>query len=316
MCLACVIPKGKKLPIEYAREGFSRNSHGGGFAYIKDGRVEIKKGFFTFEDFWENFNAIQCNLEGPFLVHFRIATHGKISPFNCHPWRIDDKHALVHNGTFYAFNSAYNIFSDTALFVEQVIKPIFNNNPSVQFNEGFRWTLQKCIGHWNKIAILSADGEFTVFNPGDWRIQGDIWYSNFSYRVPLPPIHHNPNSKSLANIGWGSRNDRTADYHFGKKKYRRGEPKRKNPSYRFKGQYKILTPQEINRLTHEKKKKIKELVGEGLLEKVYDYAEINNSLNIDRKAPDYKDFWLNQAPNTEVENRDSLGFYGWEGLGL
>ena len=100
MCLAILVPKNKKLPKEHAEAGFSRNRDGAGFAFCQDGKVEIQKGFFEFDKFWDAFDTVQQNNDGPFLVHFRIATCGPANEFNCHPWAVDEKHAFIHNAFF------------------------------------------------------------------------------------------------------------------------------------------------------------------------------------------------------------------------
>ena len=94
MCVAIYKPVGVKTPsLETLFQCWEANPDGAGFALpIPDNEkyaFHIRKGFMTWEDFvraFEKFNLADC--ESDLLIHFRIATHGGISPGNTHPFPI------------------------------------------------------------------------------------------------------------------------------------------------------------------------------------------------------------------------------------
>src|SRR5437660_7803104 len=153
MCLAILLPHDAKLSKEHASAGFSRNREGAGFAYIHKNKVIVEKGFFDFDEFWQRFNEIQQKNTKPKLVHFRIATCGKVNEQNCHPWKLNDSAALIHNGTFDEFKDEPERISDTGLFVEKRLLPIFSKYKYPLPNKGLSWMLEKVISN-QKVAII------------------------------------------------------------------------------------------------------------------------------------------------------------------
>ena len=95
MCLAIYKPAECMPDWGALEEGFQSNDDGAGFAAVADGKVIVSKGHFTFDDFREAYLPYQ-HLQS--AVHFRWATHGKTDVLNCHPFRISDETALIHNG--------------------------------------------------------------------------------------------------------------------------------------------------------------------------------------------------------------------------
>jgi hypothetical protein len=184
MCIAVAKPRDIKVRKKVLKECFRNNPDGVGFAYPskKEKKVEIHKGYFSFRQFWADYRKIQ-ETGCPMIIHFRIATSGKVDGENCHPWRINKKHALIHNGILaHKIDLEHEDVSDTGLFTEHFFKPIFAHGPALWLNPAFKWLIEESIGNTNKIAILSADGEIRIFNEkqGEW--DAGIWFSNKSYK--------------------------------------------------------------------------------------------------------------------------------------
>ena len=136
MCVAVIKPKGVALPSkEILRNCFYSNPHGAGYMYVDNGKLHIKKGFMSFKTFYKSFINEGFTEEDNLLIHFRIATHGRIDGGNCHPFPITSKisfmrkvdntfngYGMVHNGIFdydkkyYEYFDKKNIASDTMLF--------------------------------------------------------------------------------------------------------------------------------------------------------------------------------------------------------
>lgn len=168
---------------------FSMNPDGAGFALYseKDGFV-FRKGLMTLPEFMDTYSPYNgknpSNLTKG-LIHFRIATHGAVTPENTHPFLVvkDDeptyKVALAHNGIIAELSKVKDI-SDTSLFVETVLKPIVNADKYGWMNEGFRILAEKYIG-WSKIVIMDSEGNYTILNErqGHW-VEG-VWFSNYTF---------------------------------------------------------------------------------------------------------------------------------------
>lgn len=191
MCIAIFKAPGKTLSKEILQRCFERNPHGAGFAFAKNRKLRMAKGFFKFENFWKNFNE---NQEGnAAIVHFRFASAGVIDKRNCHPWRIDDNHAMIHNGTLWDFIFENNEeeedknpnpmnLSDTGMFNHHVLRPMFRDFKGFHRTRYGNYLLQKAMDNRSKMIILNNEGKATIIREeaGEW-FEG-CWYSNDGYK--------------------------------------------------------------------------------------------------------------------------------------
>ena len=103
MCIAIHKPTNKVISRSTLENCFNSNPDGAGLAYrnnIED-KITIEKGFFSFEDFYSFYKGLDKSLE--MLIHFRIGTSGKLNKNNCHPFLVNGKDALIHNGVLNHF---------------------------------------------------------------------------------------------------------------------------------------------------------------------------------------------------------------------
>lgn len=179
MCLAIYKPETILIDKDRLENGFCSNSHGAGFAYADGRKVVISKGFFTFDAFWPAFEQHQ---QRACLIHFRLATHGKMNAFNCHPWPMDGN-AVVHNGILPIESTDEK--SDTGHFVDLVLSPAVKamglDSPALKY------LVEQAITEGNKIAVLTPQGSATIFNEeaGHWK--DGSWFSNHSYSRSFEP---------------------------------------------------------------------------------------------------------------------------------
>jgi len=176
MCLAIYKPKGANVGKKRLQTGFARNPDGAGFAVSMGDEVSLHRGFFTFDDFWA---AYKPHSDCAAVIHFRQATHGQISPENCHPWPLcNGRFALVHNGILDIKSSEEK--SDTGHFADLVLDRILSQGISPG-DPALRFLVESAIGDENKIAILLADGSATIYNEKHGHWNNGAWYSNHSY---------------------------------------------------------------------------------------------------------------------------------------
>lgn len=189
MCVIVHQPVGAYLDKETAQNMWNRNPDGGGFAYINDdGEFTVEKAM-NFDYFWRTFETHRAaNRDKEFLIHFRIATSGKIGLDNTHPFEIDDETLMAHNGMLNHIVgkiSLYDEVSDTRAFIRDILPMLpdgwLDNPVLVDMVEDY-------IGG-SKLMFLtkSPDLEKTVYilneHLGD-EVNG-MWMSN-TYHYPAP----------------------------------------------------------------------------------------------------------------------------------
>ena len=138
MCVIVVKKQDKKFPgVETLKNCWNKNPDGAGFMFAKDGLVHIRKGFMDWASFWSELTECR-DLYGdliPYVVHFRIATHGKVSPQCCHPFplsnSLDDMRVLefdtptgiAHNGVI-PNRTTNDSVSDTMDYISSFVYPL------------------------------------------------------------------------------------------------------------------------------------------------------------------------------------------------
>lgn len=178
MCIAVVIPAGKVLDRETIQRCAQSNRDGSGLAYIHNGKVHISKGWMDAGEFIKAYYPIAAEFgqHSPMLVHFRIATQGKVNRNNCHPFRIRGG-ALIHNGQFWN-NGRSQEKSDTAEF-SQIFHNIFVKEHVLAAKED----IEKEIGSYNKVAILYEDKSVVLLNENLWDKREDgIMFSHRGHK--------------------------------------------------------------------------------------------------------------------------------------
>lgn len=179
MCIAIWKPEEKIISKETLARCFKANPDGAGYMYSADGKLHMKKGFFNFDDFY---NEYVKDEEHQCLIHFRIKTHGEISVENCHPFIITNNIGFIHNGIISGYGSATQ--SDTLLFNEEILKPIVTTyGKKSLWSAHFKKLIEAAIGY-SKLVFLTSSGESIIYNEqkGEW--DEGVWYSNTSYKEP------------------------------------------------------------------------------------------------------------------------------------
>jgi hypothetical protein len=196
MCIAIYKPENIIISKETLEQCFKSNPDGAGFMYgIADCRkpslyededwsreLQVKKGFFTFESFWEEYEPYQNK---QCVIHFRIASHGEVNIENCHPFFIADNLAFVHNGMLPGYND--HTKNDTQQFNEDYLKPLSNicyNDDKA--GEAIKSLIEYRIGNNNKLITLDSFGNYKIYNEHKGVWDGGVWYSNTSYKIYKP----------------------------------------------------------------------------------------------------------------------------------
>lgn len=182
MCVAIYKPEGIPMPkLEILKQCWEANPDGAGFALLTKGKphpIEIHKGFMTWEAFAAAFQQHHlADFAGDLLLHFRIATHGGVSPGNTHPFSITPEIkilqqtsvatdvALIHNGILPVAPTVAGI-SDTMELCRRLAG--LHDIPAVLA------LLEDFIGD-NKIAVMTKN---KVHLAGKWETLDHVYFSN------------------------------------------------------------------------------------------------------------------------------------------
>ena len=179
MCIVIVKTEKTDIPKEQLKESFDNNQDGSGYLFAMNGNLTIKKGFFVFNDFYDNYSRDMEKFNNPVsIIHFRITTHGITNKTNCHPFLINDGVGFAHNGMI-DFVDDHKKKSDTLMFKNEILSILPDG---FIFNNSIMKLIEESIGT-SKLAFLDNNGNYRIANEdlGHWNKDNTIWYSNKSY---------------------------------------------------------------------------------------------------------------------------------------
>jgi len=174
MCVIICVQHGDFPTLETLKSAEALNSHGGSIAWLnKDGSKSYAKGIKA-KKIWKLIcnKLVPANVQTA-IIHFRIASIGKVKPQLCHPFEITedvrlnmkvsntDSELLFHNGTW----SEWAEYLIEFMKEQKVPIPLPKGEYSdsrvmafLSFHLGHN-VLSKLVGKtWNKIAILTSNG--------------------------------------------------------------------------------------------------------------------------------------------------------------
>lgn len=184
MCIAIYAPAGTDIPMDHLIQGQKHNPDGCGMAWVENGVTNIFKSM-NFAEFMNKYYDVKARLgDIAMLVHFRITSRGKTTVDMCHPFMVDDKICIIHNGTISNIKEkeCKDGASDTKVLAENYLA----NLPEEWYkNEAISKLLESFIG-WSKVCILvptdeESGADVYILNEDSGHWEGGIWYSNRSY---------------------------------------------------------------------------------------------------------------------------------------
>jgi hypothetical protein len=208
MCIAIYKPAGVEIERDTLRNCWDHNKDGAGFMYPLDGKLVMEKGFMRWKVFKRHWNRLgDLRKELPIVLHFRTATHGSVSPPNCHPFKLEDTDiGYVHNGVI----REVTVPKNSDLTDSEVFGQAYLNRLSEAVEGGLTidmldeaWLhnmIDGVIGH-SKLVFMDNEGKVTIVGEkSGWKVNG-VWYSNTDYKPP----HKTVWSKGKAKIKTGGK---------------------------------------------------------------------------------------------------------------
>lgn len=176
MCIAIYKPKGASLTKKTLWNCWMSNQDGAGFMYAEGGTLHVEKGFFKFKPFWKAVRPHLFENDKDVVLHFRIATSGKVDEENCHPHLIHPNLAYVHNGIISDLNDDKNV-CDTIRFANilKSLPPDFVTSPALLS------LIEMAVGS-SRMVFMNGDGIVGFINHASGIESGGIWYSNGGFR--------------------------------------------------------------------------------------------------------------------------------------
>ena len=178
MCIIAYVPKGVKMDKEYFTNCWENNPDGAGMMYAINGKLRIKKPYFSPVSFWRDFCNIARVADGGVALHFRITTSGLNNKENTHPHKISPKHGLMHNGVLSEYHAKSKKQSDTVLFCNQL-----SILPMETFDCEIFHDLLAAYAVENASSFLLMNNYSTVLLLGvGWETEDGVSYSNTTYK--------------------------------------------------------------------------------------------------------------------------------------
>jgi hypothetical protein len=201
MCIAIYKPEGKVIDKATLAECYRSNPDGAGFMYAERKKLNVEKGFFSFDSFYD---AYKKHEHKQTVLHFRIKTHGKVDTTNCHPFMVNPSLGFVHNGVISGFGDADH--SDTIGFNHGVLQPLVSKWGNLAiFQDPMKDLIESRIGY-SKLIFLDRHGNHNIFNEAKGNWDDGVWYSNTSYKPYVAPVTawkpSYPNYSSYGKRSW------------------------------------------------------------------------------------------------------------------
>ena len=175
MCVIVYKPKKAKITKKVLRQCWDANPDNAGFMFADNSVLTICKGYTTFRTFYKGFRKQEKLHNENFVLHFRIATHGKIDKANCHPFVVNKNIGFVHNGILNCVDATKEK-SDTSVFCKQVLRKLPNNFLD---RKEHRVMLESvCKSESSKFVFLTNKGTAHIFSESTGIWQGGCWFSN------------------------------------------------------------------------------------------------------------------------------------------
>ena len=181
MCIAIMKSENKKISKTTLQRCYESNPDGAGFMFAADKKLTVKKGYFTFKEFYKEYKPHENK---QVLLHFRIKTHGPIDKDNCHPFLVNSGLGFIHNGIISGYGD--NKQSDTIDFNKSILQKIVAKHGNMGlFDDPMVELIENVIGY-SKLVFLDRHGNYRIMNEkkGSWH--DGVWYSNSSWKKPEP----------------------------------------------------------------------------------------------------------------------------------
>ena len=236
MCIIVYKPKNVSLPSREILENcFDYNPDGAGFMIPNKEKVEILKGFETFDAFYKK-AVKKITKEEPAVMHFRISTQGGVKPELTHPYALCRDYeemkklhnfcnvGIAHNGVIsltseYSY-STYNYatkkyekvepnYNDTMKFIKEYASLIITQEDFYKDANKLELLSKLCK---SKLAIMTSDKKVTLVGDFIFDTDSGCYYSNNTYKTQK--YYYNNYNYNINKDFWNYYKDNAGQYDF------------------------------------------------------------------------------------------------------
>lgn len=199
MCVIVYKPAGCPMPgTDVLKACWAANRDGAGMMRPDCGKVRIRKGFMEWDAFAEALEdeTRRCDAEAlPFALHFRIATHGAVTPGCCHPFPVCGSAAamreveqaadigFMHNGVLSGLPTSEAV-SDSMAFAKRVLSPLARLAGNLLADKDMRGVISSST-QGSRFLLMDGSGDVRTF--GRWIAEDGVMYSNDNFH-PRPAV--------------------------------------------------------------------------------------------------------------------------------
>jgi len=194
MCVIAISPVGEKVSREVFGRMWRSNSDGFGLMYRAHDGAGIVKGLMDEQEAWEVYSRLPEGV--PYILHFRLATHGGVRPELTHPFVVSEESPLIQAGVVcepvLAHNGVWSLHASKEHEV-QLKGPVSDTRVLAAWlgklaeKRPIKEVLEK---HLYEVA---SAGRVVVVEPSTWRFylvgswirEGSFLFSNHSFRESL-----------------------------------------------------------------------------------------------------------------------------------
>jgi len=186
MCLIILKTPEGNITKDILKQAFINNPDGVGFAYTNYNNIVVEKRIYKKDEFkifyihYKEFEKKARQLNSNLLIHFRYATHGKISIDMCHPFEVYKGLIFAHNGIIFRNEYKNELVSDTYLYNEKVLKQL---PKGFHRNNAILELIKKDVGDFNKFVFLDKDDIYKIVNEEKGQWLNGCWYSYPQYVI-------------------------------------------------------------------------------------------------------------------------------------
>jgi len=170
-----IINRQSTLPRNILAQASFHNPDGAGMMWHADNRLHVYKNVKN-EKVIEKYYNLRHEFSGTIVLHFRVATHGRVNFANTHPIRVNENTALVHNGVIPGYGNS--IYSDTYMFSKDIDVPQLGN-------QSYILHLQRLIG--SSRVVIMHNGNLIILNRHLFKEYNGNLYSNLFFLYPRYP---------------------------------------------------------------------------------------------------------------------------------
>lgn len=154
MCLIIHKPAGLAIAPDLIEAAANLNPDGwGAMGFDADGDLIIRRELQVDPEAILRFE--QNHRAHEYVLHLRRRTRGTVSRTNAHPFKVNERLYLVHNGTL-DIRTPVSGWSDTRHFVNDLLRPLARRFPQLLADEYFHRLLALGLRSENKLVMLDT----------------------------------------------------------------------------------------------------------------------------------------------------------------